>query len=282
MALTINGTTGISGLSGSASAPPLTGTDSNTGITFGSDIMGLATGGTERLKINASGFVGINEGTPLRGLHITGSTLNSSRIRCTRSGADAEFGLDGSGHLVLSALGTTGTNGEIRMFIADTQMVKVALDGRFILGSPTVNTSVDHSLVAEGRVQTNGTYSTTGSGGSPVRILNTGLLIRQSSSSKYKKDIADATWGLADVLKLRPVTFKSNGTGEEADDQTYGGFIAEEVHDTGLTNFVEYNDNNEPEGVNYSLMVSLMAKSIQELSAKVTTLETKVAALEAA
>jgi len=282
MALTLNGTTGISGLSGSQSAPPLTGTDSNTGITFGSDIMALCTGGTERVKVNASGFVGINEGTPLRALHITGSTLNSSRVRCTRSGASAEFGLDGSGHLVLAALGTTGTNGEIRGFVGDELMLKVALDGRLILGSPTVNTSVDHSLVTTGRVQTDATYSVTGSGGSPVRILTSGLLIRQSSSAKYKKDIVDATWGLADVLKLRPVTFKSNGTGEEADDQTYGGFIAEEVHNTGLTNFVEYNDNNEPEGVNYSLMVSLMAKSIQELNAKVTTLETKVAALEAA
>ena len=47
MALTINGTTGISGVDGSASAPVLSGTDSNTGITFGSDIMGFATGGVE-------------------------------------------------------------------------------------------------------------------------------------------------------------------------------------------------------------------------------------------
>ena len=34
MALNINGTTGISGVDGSVSAPALTGTDSNTGITF--------------------------------------------------------------------------------------------------------------------------------------------------------------------------------------------------------------------------------------------------------
>ena len=34
MALNINGTTGISGVDGSVSAPTLTGTDSNTGITF--------------------------------------------------------------------------------------------------------------------------------------------------------------------------------------------------------------------------------------------------------
>ena len=39
MALEINGTTGISGLDGSAGEPPLTGTDSKTGISFGSDIV---------------------------------------------------------------------------------------------------------------------------------------------------------------------------------------------------------------------------------------------------
>ena len=282
MALTINGTTGISGVDGSASAPVLSGTDSNTGITFGSDIMGFATGGVERLKITSIGRLGINEGTPESALHITGSSAEASKILLRRSGADAEFGISANGHLTLKALGTSGVNGQIRGFVAGEMMFRCDLAGRFVLGEPTINTSIDHSLVAQGRVQTNGTYSVTGSGGSPVRILTTGLLIRQSSSSKYKKDIADATWGLADVLKLRPVTFKSNATGEEADDQTYGGLIAEEVHDTGLTNFVEYNDNNEPEGVNYSLMVALMAKSIQELSAKVTTLETKVAALEAA
>ena len=97
-----------------------------------------------------------------------------------------------------------------------------------------------------------------------------------------KKDIADATWGLADVLKLRSVTYKSNATGENADDNIYGGFIAEEVHSAGLINFVEYNDSNPPESIHYANMVSLMSKAIQELNAKVTTLETKVAALEAA
>jgi len=281
MTLNINGTTGISGVDGSASAPVFRGTDSNTGITFGSDVIGFATGGTERVKINSEGRVGINEADPAAALHISGTGVQDSRLRCTRSSSSAEFGLDGSGHLVLDAKGSSGSDGEIVGYAGGSLRFRVLTDGRFVLGSPTVNTNVDYSLVAAGRVQSNGTYSTTGSGGSAVRILSTGLLIRQSSSSRYKTDIADATWGLADVLKLRSVTFKHNGTGEEADDNTYGGFIAEEVHSIGLTNFVEYNEKNEPEGVNYSLMVSLMAKSIQELNAKVTTLETKVAALEA-
>lgn len=283
MALNINGTTGISGVDGSASAPALQGTDSNTGISFGSDIMGFATGGTERVKINSSGFVGINEGTPLRGLHITSSTQNGSRIRCTRSGADAEFGLDGSGNLVLNAQGSTGTNGEITGYAGGSLRFKVLTDGRFVLGSPTISTNVDNSLVAAGRIQTKGTYSATSGSSANVFINSNGLLHRAGVSSlRYKKDIADASWGLADVLKLRPVTFKSNATGENVDDKTYAGFIAEDVHDIGLTNFVEYNDSNQPDAVHYGNMVALLTKAIQELNTKVTTLETKVAALEAA
>ena len=48
------------------------------------------------------------------------------------------------------------------------------------------------------------------------------------------------------------------------------------------TNFVEYNDNDQPDAVHYGNMVALLTKAIQELNTKVTTLETKVAALEAA
>ena len=59
MALNINGTTGISGVDGSVSAPALTGTDSNTGITFPSaDTIKFSTGGVERISITNSGISG--------------------------------------------------------------------------------------------------------------------------------------------------------------------------------------------------------------------------------
>ena len=63
MALNINGTTGISGVDGSVSAPALTGTDSNTGITFpAADTIKFATGGVERMSITNSGISGISAG----------------------------------------------------------------------------------------------------------------------------------------------------------------------------------------------------------------------------
>ena len=63
MALNINGTTGISGVDGSVSAPAVTGTDSNTGITFPSaDTIKFSTGGVERMSITNSGISGITQG----------------------------------------------------------------------------------------------------------------------------------------------------------------------------------------------------------------------------
>jgi len=63
MALNINGTTGISGVEGSVSAPVLTGTDSNCGISFpAADTIKFSTGGVERMSITNSGISGITAG----------------------------------------------------------------------------------------------------------------------------------------------------------------------------------------------------------------------------
>jgi len=67
MALNINGTTGISGVDGSVSAPAVTGTDSNTGITFpAADTIKFSTGGVERMSITNSDVVGAGGGKVLQ------------------------------------------------------------------------------------------------------------------------------------------------------------------------------------------------------------------------
>ena len=65
MALTLNGTTGISGIAGSAGTPALQGNnDANTGYFFAADTLGLSTAGSERLSITSAGKVGINQSSP--------------------------------------------------------------------------------------------------------------------------------------------------------------------------------------------------------------------------
>ena len=66
MATTITAN-GINFPDGSAGSPSIGGTDTNTGLFTGSDIVGFATGGSERLRIDASGNVNIaNDSGQLR------------------------------------------------------------------------------------------------------------------------------------------------------------------------------------------------------------------------
>jgi hypothetical protein len=55
MTIQINGTSGISGVDGSAATPALQGSDSNTGISFGTDEVIVNAGGATRAKVDGTG-----------------------------------------------------------------------------------------------------------------------------------------------------------------------------------------------------------------------------------
>jgi len=55
MALTLSGDDGVAGVNGSATTPAIQGTDTNTGLTFGTDTVNVVTGGTTRATVDSSG-----------------------------------------------------------------------------------------------------------------------------------------------------------------------------------------------------------------------------------
>ena len=59
MTVVINGTSGITDVNGTAAAPAITGTDTDTGVFFGTNTVSLSTGGTERLQVDSSGNLGL-------------------------------------------------------------------------------------------------------------------------------------------------------------------------------------------------------------------------------
>ena len=63
MAITINGTTGLAGVDGSAGTPAVQGADTNTGIFFpAADTIAFSEGGAESMRIDSDGKLGVNTG----------------------------------------------------------------------------------------------------------------------------------------------------------------------------------------------------------------------------
>jgi trimeric autotransporter adhesin len=160
-----------------------------------------------------------------------------------------------------------GNQGGFDLRTASNNVVISDGDGNIILGYRSADNTTQMQYV----------YSNTTSTAANVAILSSGTISRSTSSRRYKNTINDATHGLTELLALRPVTFKGNNDG----DTVFGGLIAEEVHDAGLTEFVEYNDDTEPDALAYGNMVSLCIKAIQEQQATITALTKRIEALEA-
>lgn len=106
-----------------------------------------------------------------------------------------------------------------------------------------------------------------------VLVGSDGFLYRSTSSLRYKSNVQDATHGLADVLKLRSVTYNAKNSG----DALIGGLIAEEVDAAGLKEFVAYDKDGQPDALHYGNMVALLTKAIQELKAEVDALKAQLA-----
>jgi len=355
-------TTKINGTN-TAASPAITGADTDTGLSFGTDTVNINTGGSTRATVESNGRLGIGTASPSSLVHlnssgdtqlILSSDSDTFKLSCFSNGeagietaganplrfftsASERMRIDSSGRTMIgttTAQSLNGVGAHNNLVVAgstsDTNIVnnsgaaitisntdgtanntaglhfaredtdgsphyagasivaqfndtmntgEYPRTGLFFLTSSSNNVAPSQKMHINdvGDIRIGRVYSNTTSGGANVRVQSDGLMQRDTSSRRYKNTIADATHGLTDLKKLRPVTYKGNNDG----DTVFGGLIAEEVHDAGLTEFVDYDSDNKPDALKYGNMVSLCIKAIQELSAKVETLETKVAALEA-
>jgi hypothetical protein len=201
-----------------------------------------------------------------------GPNAGSTNLAFQTSGTERAR-IDSSGNLLV---GTTSTTGRIGSKAATTDNTGYGIyveDSAAALMFYARNDGV----ISTG-AKTASPYNNTTASAANMFVSSAGILQRSTSSLKYKTNVQDAAHGLAELLTLRSVTYEGKTDGSKV----FGGLIAEEIHEAGLTEFVQYAEDGSPDALAYGNMVSLCIKAIQEQQALIVQLQADVAALKGA
>ena len=208
----------------------------------------ISKAGVSNFEIINAGTSGVTLGTQDPYM-LALKTNNTERMRIDSGGSLMVGTTSPGGRLTVAGVDSSGSNNALYVKnSSNTLLFQVRDDGWINLGTASVSP-----------------YNNTTGNGANMYIATDSSVQRSTSSLKYKTDVVDARFGLADVLKLRAVNYKSKNPSDG--DKVFGGLIAEEVEEAGLTEFVIHAQDGTPDALNYSNMVSLAFKAIQELKA---------------
>ena len=102
-------------------------------------------------------------------------------------------------------------------------------------------------------------------------------LAADTSSCRFKTNIRPFLGGVAELLAIESVRYNPI---EKPDGLDEVGFIAEQIDEIGLTEFVCYDIEEKPLSVSYDRMAALLVNAIKELDTENTLLKIRLEALE--
>jgi len=293
-ALTITPNAQVLFTSGNQAAPSISFYNNvNTGIFDSNNILGFSTAGSEQMRIDSAGRVGIGTTTPfaLLSLHALNGATNTTLFQISSSTASATTSLFSVSNTGLTTVGDTSGTGDANFqFAADANAWDIGYDSSnkaFKIASST-NFSSNVALtilknnlnVGIGSTTPWRAFSVTGTVGFDGLTAGAGTLTSlcmsgtkevqtggsntcAPSSLRFKHDIISlsSTSSLAELMQMRPVSFVYNGDNSNTQ-QT--GFIAEEMNsvDTRLVDF-DINGDGLPYSVKYGQLTAVLAGAVQ-------------------
>lgn len=276
-------------------------------LSSSSDDFAINIGGSEMVRIDTSGNVGIDETSPNEKLDVSGNarvgkTSTTGRVEFSRpadgnSGgyvgyhttSNSDFGLhnsSGGGNIRISA------NSGIVSFESSlgTERMRIDSSGNLLVGKTTTSDSVVGHLLSN-----SGAAVHTRSGQTPLRanrLSNDGTVLdfqqdstthgsisisgsttsyNTSSDIRLKENIevAGPSGSIIDAIMVRSFDWKKTG-----ENQRYG-FVAQEIEEH-FPEAVHTDDTEDAmKSVDYSKLVPMLLKEIQDLRKRVTALEEK-------
>jgi len=249
---------------------------------------------TERMRIDATGNVGIGEDNPSGLLHLTGDTnsngaelfLQVNNNNTTDNLGAIHFGnnIDATLNTILG--GTSGANNSSYLTFstsnAGTLSEALLIDSsqNLLVGTTTTSsTSIGVKILPSGRLTLvtadSGTQypvtfgrETTGAVGS-ISTTASATAYNTSSDQRLKENIADAddAGSKIDAIQVRKFDWKADGSHQDY------GMVAQELQVVAPEAVSGDADSEEMMGVDYSKLVPVMLKEIQSLRARVAQLE---------
>ena len=219
------------------------------------------------VHLGTGGRVGILQSSPGSALEVKGG------IRSAQTPA--------SGHIDLKH---DGTNGSVTTSTGNFLFYNSNNSGSYIFHTTSSNSS-KFTINSSGHLFAPGLNS--GSGQNDVQWSSSnGQFIYNASTRLVKTDIENCSYGLAEILKLKPRIYKRT----DADNVVEIGLIADEVQSilpeivaTEKKSFFTKNDSDTeiiPSNVDLKRLTVILTKAIQEQQEQIEILKTKVAALE--
>jgi hypothetical protein len=139
----------------------------------------------------------------------------------------------------------------------------------------------NNRIIADGNGFVYMPFLTTGSGiddlgwwgGSGSSYVSGGMLMRISSSVRYKKNIRDLELNTNKIFDLRTISFENNEF-TATENTTSFGLLAEDVAEK-IPMLATYNQEGQPEGVQYKMLAVLLLEEMKKMKSKIEILENK-------